>query len=112
MASPFTENLLEKISEIQLQIDSQTWSPTDASVVGVADKGAVRVRVRDDGTSTTVHIHPDVDDPRSVEKLERLVAEAIEDASVRLHELRTERVSRAIRAMIDDVFAPALGEER
>ncbi len=112
MPSPFTENLLEKISAIQRQIDSETWLPTDATVVGVAENDAVRVRVHEDGTSTTVEIDPVVVDPHRVGQLERLVAAAVQDASVRLRELRTERVTAAIRAMIDDSFAPALGEER
>lgn len=112
MASPFTENLLEKISAIQRQIDSQAWLPTDATVLGVAENDAVLVRVHEDGTSTTVEIHPDVVDPHRVGELERLVAAAVQDASVRLGELRTERVTAAIRAMIDDLIVPALGGER
>lgn len=112
MTSPFTENLIEKIADIQRQIDGPAWHATGEDVVGVADGDAVRVRVRDDGKATTVEIDPDFVDPGRVEQLERLVAAAIQDASARLTARRTERVTAAIRAMIDDLFAPLADEER
>jgi DNA-binding protein YbaB len=112
VTSPFTENLIEKIAAVQRQIDGAAWRTTDETVVGAAENDAVRVHVREDGKATTVEIDPDVVDPHRVGQLERLVAAAVQDASVRLCRLRTERVTAAIRAMIDGLLTPAVGEGR
>ncbi len=111
MTSPFTENLVQKIADIQRQIDGPAWHATGEDVVGVADGDAVRVRVRDDGKSTTVEIDPEIVDPRRVAQLERLVAAAVQDASTRLCARRTERITAAIRALIDDFFVPVADEK-
>lgn len=112
MTSPFTANLLERIGAIQEQIDKATWNATDEAVVGTAENNSVRVHLRDNGEVTTVEIEPDVVDPRRVQRLERLVASAVQDASDRLCQLRTERITAAIRAMIDDLFSSVVPEER
>lgn len=111
MASPFTANLVGRIAAVQRQIDGAAWGATGAAVVGVAENNAVRVHLRDDGRATTVEIDPNVVDPDRVAQLERFVAEAVQDASDRLGKLRADRVTVAIRALIDDLFVPVVREE-
>jgi DNA-binding protein YbaB len=110
VASLFTQNLVERIAAIQRQIDSASWRAAGETVVGRAEGDAVRVRIRDDGRVTAVEIEPSTVDPGHVERLERLVGSAVQDASDRLCELRTARITAAIRAMTDDLFAPVTGE--
>ncbi|MGA8295678.1 MAG: YbaB/EbfC family nucleoid-associated protein [Acidimicrobiales bacterium] len=112
MSSPFTDNLVEKISDIERQLDGEAWPRTATSVVGTSQGDAVLVHLSDDGASTTVEIDPAVVDPDGVAQLEQFVADAVQDASRRLEALRAERIGAAIRAMIDDLFVLAGNKER
>jgi DNA-binding protein YbaB len=115
MPSPFAQNLVERIAAIQEQIDGAAIDgarrPADEVVVGTTKNDSVRVSFREDGMATNVEIDPDVVDPIRVRELERLVAAAVQDATERWRKLRTERLTEAIRAMVEELIAPALGEE-
>jgi DNA-binding protein YbaB len=115
MTSPFAQNLVERIAVIQTQIDGTAGDArqaADETVVGTTKNDSVRVTFREDGMATTVEIDPDVVDPVRVRELEQLVAVAVQDATERLRELRAERITEAIRAMVEDFIAPVLDEQR
>jgi DNA-binding protein YbaB len=110
MTSPFARNLTARIAAIQEEIDTEIFRTNGGTVEGSTSDASVRVLFNDDD-STAVTIDPVLVDPNGVTRLEHLVAEAIDDGARRLEELRTARISAAIRAMLGDLFVVPSGSD-
>ncbi len=102
--------LLARALEMQQRLLDAQAQAADASVVGSAGGGKVRVTMSGTGDVTAVHIDPSVVNPAEVDLLEDLVLAALHDAATRVGLLAEQQMGAGLGGGLAELFGAASPE--
>ena len=92
MASPDQMKMLQKVQQMQADMEATQAALAAEVVEGSAGGGVVKVTVSGSGEVQRVSIDPSVVDPEDIETLEDLVVAAVADGLRRAAELQSTRL--------------------
>jgi DNA-binding YbaB/EbfC family protein len=92
MASPDQMKMLQKVQQMQADMEATQAALAAEVVEGSAGGGMVKVTVSGSGEVQRVSIDPSVVDPEDIETLEDLVVAAVADGLRRAAELQSTRL--------------------